>query len=107
MSIGLDELCNYKYNNDWYLYVLKLERDFYYIGITLRPKNRIESHFKGEGANFTKRNIPKQIVELYCLNITDREISYKLETQKTKEYRLIYGCDKVIGGKYLHLKIKK
>ncbi len=91
-------------NGMWFLYVLSLENDFYYIGITLYPQKRINAHFKGIGANFTKRNKPINVIELYCTNISDRELSYKLETLKTKEYRIKYGSDKVIGGKYLQLK---
>jgi predicted GIY-YIG superfamily endonuclease len=88
----------------WYLYVLLLENDFYYIGITLYPQERILSHFNGLGANFTKRNTPKKLIELYSLNEFDRKLAYKQETLKTREYRKIYGGDKVIGGKYLTLK---
>jgi predicted GIY-YIG superfamily endonuclease len=88
----------------WYLYVLLLENDFYYIGITLYPHDRILSHFKGLGANFTKRNTPMKLIELYSLNIIERKLAYKQENLKTKEYRNLYGAHKVIGGKYLSLK---
>jgi putative endonuclease len=88
----------------WYLYVLLLQNNYYYVGITLYPKERILNHFNGLGANFTKRNIPKKLVELYSLNQIDKKLAYKQETIKTREYRIIYGADKVIGGKYLILK---
>ena len=91
-------------NGYWFIYVLFLENNYYYIGITLYPKQRIDSHFTGLGANFTKKNKPKKVIELYCLNISDKKSSYKLETIKTREYRNKYGSDKVIGGKYLRLK---
>ena len=94
-------------NGNWFLYVLFLENDCYYIGITLYPEQRIYAHFDGEGANFTKRNKPLNVVELYCLNMSDRKLCYKLETSKTKEYRETYGGDKVIGGKFLILKKPK
>lgn len=94
----------YLYNGLWFLYVLFLENDYFYVGITLYPQERIDAHFKGIGANFTKKNKPISIAELYCLNISDRKLSYKNETLKTKEYRIKYGSDKVIGGKYLQLK---
>ena len=94
-------------NGLWFLYVLFLENDYYYVGITLYPQARIDAHFKGDGANFTKKNKPKSICELYCLNTSDRKLSYKNETLKTREYRVKYGSDKVIGGKYLRLKKNK
>jgi len=90
-------------NNFWFLYVLFLENNCYYIGITLYPQKRITNHFLGKGANFTKKNKPINIVELYCLNISDRKACYKFEILKTKEYRIKYGSDKVIGGKFLQL----
>lgn len=95
---------NFLPNGFWFLYVLFLENDYYYIGITLYPQKRIDAHFKQIGANFTKKNKPISVVELYCLNTSDRKLSYKNETLKTKEYRIKYGADKVIGGKYLQLK---
>jgi len=88
----------------WYLYVLLLENDYYYIGITIKPQERILAHFNGEGANFTKKNTPKKLVELYSLNEVNRKLAYKQETLKTREFRNIYGGDRVIGGKYLRLK---
>ena len=93
-------------NKSWYLYVLFLQNDFYYIGITLYPKNRIIAHFEGLGSNFTKKNIPIKIIELYSLDIIDRKLAYIEENKKTKEYRILYGRNKVIGGKYLKLKDK-
>lgn len=91
-------------NNSWYLYVLLLENNYYYVGITLYPQNRILLHFKRLGSNFTKKNLPIKLLELNNLNIYDRKLAYKEENLKTKELRKIYGCDKVIGGKYLRLK---
>lgn len=93
-------------NFSWYLYVLLLENDYYYVGITIKPEERILAHFKGEGANFTKRNTPIKLLELYNLNEIDRKLAYKQETLKTRELRNIYGGDRVIGGKYLRLKVK-
>lgn len=92
--------------NYWFLYVLLLKNNFYYIGITLYPDKRIINHFEGNGANFTKKNKPIKIIELYRLNSIDRKFAYKIETLRTKEYRLIYGANKVIGGKYLKLATK-
>jgi predicted GIY-YIG superfamily endonuclease len=90
-------------NGCWFLYVLLLENDYYYVGMTLNPYLRITSHIEGNGANFTKKNKPIKICELYCLDISDRKICYKKETEKTKQYRLLYGSNKVVGGKHLRL----
>jgi predicted GIY-YIG superfamily endonuclease len=87
----------------WFVYVLLLENDYYYVGMTLYPYLRITSHIEGNGANFTKKHKPIKICELYCLNISNRKVCYKLETEKTKQYRLLYGAHKVVGGRYLGL----
>ena len=87
----------------WYLYVLRCKEDLFYVGITLYPDKRIKEHFEGFGANFTKRNPPIEVVELYSLNSWDRDICYKEETRITRLYRDKYGIDKVVGGKKLRL----
>ncbi len=94
-------------NGSWFLYVLLTENNYYYVGMTLYPKERITNHFEGNGANFTKKNKPIEVVELYCLNLEDRELAYKQETLKAKEYRNLHGSDKAVGGKHHTLKIKK
>ena len=88
----------------WYIYVLYCEGGLFYIGISLYPDERIDNHFTGVGANFTKKHKPLSVVELYSLQSTDRDYCYKLETHKTREYRNIYGNDKVVGGKLLKLR---
>ena len=94
-------------NGLWFLYVLLCENDFYYVGITLYPERRLKQHFNREGANFTKRNKPKKIIEIECLNSKNRKDCYKKETLKTKEYRIKFGKDKVVGGKLLSLDLRK
>jgi predicted GIY-YIG superfamily endonuclease len=98
---------DFKPNGCWFLYVLICENDTYYIGMTLYPNLRINSHFQGTGSNFTKRNKPIKVCELYCLDLVDRKLSYKKETEKTRQYRLLHGSHKVVGGKYLRLNKKK
>ena len=86
----------------WYLYVLELENGCYYVGITLYIERRINEHFSGEGgANFTRINKPIKLIESYSCQTYDREIAYKMENEKTIEYAIKYGGDKVKGGRYL------
>ncbi|MCA9351060.1 GIY-YIG nuclease family protein, partial [Candidatus Saccharibacteria bacterium] len=48
----------------WYLYVLKLEKDKYYVGITSQTvKKRFNEHKTGiRAANWTKKYKPVEIV---------------------------------------------
>ena len=95
-----------KYNNYgfWWIYVLKCENDFYYIGMSLNYRKRIKQHFEGIGSNFTKRIKPVSVVVIFCTHTKDRNIAYKIETATAKEYRENFGSHKVVGGKFLQLK---
>ena len=45
-----------------FVYVLKLEQDKYYVGIT-EDENRINSHFNSTGSSWTKKYKPVSVVE--------------------------------------------
>lgn len=101
-------LYNYpKPNTYWFIYTLFLENNFYYVGMTLYPKRRIMQHCIGFGANFTNKNKPINVIELYCTNIYDRKLAYNLEKLKAREYQNKYGKNMVIGGKQLYFKKEK
>jgi predicted GIY-YIG superfamily endonuclease len=103
MPLPINKLYTFLLMKSWFLYVLKCENGLFYIGISLYPEERIDNHFCGNGANFTKKNKPIEVIELYSLNEIDREIAYKEETRITRVYREKYGIDKVVGGKKLRL----
>ena len=46
----------------WYVYVLKCERNRYYIGITDNIERRLNKHQRGVGARFTKQNRPEELL---------------------------------------------
>lgn len=79
------------------LYVLSLEYDKYYIGITTDIVRRFQQHCSGEGAEYTKKYKPISIVEL----------QYKTEDFQentvVKTYMLKYGINNVRGGSYSQL----
>lgn len=82
-----------------YIYVLKLEKGKYYIGKTLNPKSRLESHFKSKGCTWTKIYKPVQVLEL----IPDCD-DYD-EDKYTRIYMDKYGIDNVRGGSYTTVKL--
>ncbi|MFZ4799380.1 MAG: GIY-YIG nuclease family protein [Bacteroidia bacterium] len=45
-----------------YMYILKCSNGLYYVGSTNNLDLRIEQHKAGEGANFTKKNLPIELV---------------------------------------------
>jgi predicted GIY-YIG superfamily endonuclease len=77
------------------IYVLELEDDCFYIGITYNLNLRIAQHLSGSGAQWTKMHRPKKIVEVFYEGCTRQK-----EDEVTKKYVEIYGADCVRGGSW-------
>ena len=82
-----------------YIYVLLLEQGKYYIGKTSNPAFRLESHFKSNGSEFTKKYKPIKILEIIS-NCDDYD-----EDKYTRIYMDRYGIDNVRGGSYVSVKL--
>jgi len=82
------------------LYVLKLIKDKYYIGITNKDlRVRFLQHKQGIGASWTKLYKPISIVETLMT-------SNKFDEDKwTKMYMDKYGIDNVRGGSYTKINL--
>jgi|TARA_Y100000389_G_scaffold133164_1_gene130639 hypothetical protein len=81
-----------------YIYVLKLQNAKYYVGKTLNPYFRIETHFNSEGSEWTKLYKPVKILEIIKGDDYD-------EDKYTKIYMDKYGIDNVRGGSYTSIKL--
>jgi predicted GIY-YIG superfamily endonuclease len=80
------------------VYVLRLEDDFYYVGITYNLNQRMSQHWTGVGARFTRLHKPIEVIKVvYPAN--ERDIENKI----TREYIQLFGKEKVRGGKYLNI----
>ena len=77
-----------------FIYVIHLQNDKYYIGKTVNPHFRIETHFTNNGAEWTKLHKPIKILELIP-NCDDYD-----EDKYTYKYMDKYGIDNVRGGSY-------
>jgi len=77
------------------LYVLKLEEDNYYIGMSYNLNFRWSQHWSGSGAKWTRLHKPVEVVKV-IYPATEAGI----ENRITKEYMEVYGSDKVRGGNY-------
>jgi hypothetical protein len=84
------------------LYVLKLIKDKYYIGITWKNVlARFSQHKIGKGAEWTKLYKPVCIVEsMKCDNIFD-------EDKYTKMYMNKFGIKNVRGGSYSKINLEE
>lgn len=82
------------------IYVLKCEKNRYYIGKTDRPlQSRVEEHFYGKGSAWTKKYKPIKVVE----EIKDADEFD--EDKYTKKYMKKYGISHVRGGSYTEINL--
>lgn len=77
------------------IYILKLERDNYYVGKTDNIERRYLEHINGNGSFWTKKYKPISIEK------TIFNASHFDEDKYVKEYMVKYGINKVRGGSYL------
>lgn len=83
------------------IYILKLEKNKYYVGKSNDVEERINKHYNGEGAAWTKKYPPIDIVEV----ISDCD-DYD-EDKYTKMYMNLYGINNVRGGSYINIYLDK
>jgi hypothetical protein len=76
------------------LYVLKLEDEKYYVGITHNFKRRYKQHMNGKASSWTRRFKPLEVFEK--MNIDD----VFDETKYTIRYMAKYGIENVRGGSF-------
>ncbi|RYH64487.1 MAG: hypothetical protein EON54_06470 [Alcaligenaceae bacterium] len=84
----------------WQLYVLKLEKDRWYVGITSKtPEQRFSEHKRGfMAARWTKAYKPLAIHDIHDLGVVEREKAEVYENRVTRKYMEEYGINMVRGG---------
>lgn len=85
---------------NWWLYVLKLEQDKWYVGITSQtPERRFWEHQnKVRPACWTLKYPPLEIVESKSLGQMTKEEAEKFENKKVREFLKKLGINNVRGG---------
>jgi predicted GIY-YIG superfamily endonuclease len=83
------------------IYVLRLITEKYYVGKSTNIQNRIMSHFSNQGACWTKKYKPVEVVE-----ILENADPFD-EDKKVKQYMMKYGIDAVRGGSYSKIILNK
>jgi len=76
------------------MYILKCSNGAYYTGSTNNLEIRLEQHQKGEGAQFTRRNLPVELVYFEEFNRIDEVFYREKQIQKwsrKKKKALING----------------
>jgi predicted GIY-YIG superfamily endonuclease len=84
----------------YWLYVLKLEDDMYYIGVTSKtPEARMQQHVQGfAGASWTKLHKPVSILDRKDLGLMRYKDAEKYEAKVVRAYMKKYGINNVRGG---------
>lgn len=85
----------------YYIYVLELIDNRYYVGRTGNILRRIEEHFTGCGSIYTIAYNPIKVIEV------TEELTKEDERNKTLEIMSKYGWEKVRGAGWCSLEIKK
>lgn len=76
------------------VYVLSLEDDCWYVGITFNLNVRLGQHWTGCGAKWTRIHKPVSVVEVIY------PATRAMENQVTLRYIELHGKDKVKGGSW-------
>jgi predicted GIY-YIG superfamily endonuclease len=77
-----------------WLYVLRLQKDNYYVGTTTDLTRRFDEHWDGDGAAWTTKYSPIEVISV------SRDKTLFDENSKVKELMSIHGINKVRGGSY-------
>ena len=83
-------------------YVLRLECDKYYVGISSNINKRIGEHMTGNGSKWTKRY---KLIEIISIEVVP-SIYYIWENNKTLELMLEFGWKNVRGGSWTKVDMK-
>ena len=83
----------------FYIYILQLEGNKYYVGKTKNPNIRITEHFNFNGSQWTKKYRPLKVFEVIS-NCDEYD-----EDKYTLKYMKKYGIDNVRGGSFCQMKL--
>lgn len=83
------------------IYVLELENNNWYVGVSKDPDQRLLEHVSGpRGAQWTRLHKPIKIHEVLETKTFTQRGAAQYENMVTLQYALKYGEDKVRGGRY-------
>lgn len=82
-----------------FCYILRLIENKYYVGITSNIEKRMNQHFSGQGAKWTKIYKPLEIIEIEPFTHKWQESYTTLITMKK------YGIENVRGGPWCQINL--
>lgn len=87
-----------------FLYAVRCEGGYFYIGTTRNLGNRLTRHKKGKGSMWTAEHKPIDYIETRNTGSNDDSKAGLLEDDMTIEYAMKYGSNYVRGGGYCQRK---
>jgi predicted GIY-YIG superfamily endonuclease len=84
-----------------YMYILKCSNGAYYTGSTKNLQKRLMQHQAGEGANFTKKHLPVELVYFEAFSRIDQAFYREKQVQgwsRKKKEALINGEINLLQG---------
>ena len=91
--------------DNYCLYILALEDEKYYVGITRDVNKRYEEHVNGNGAQYTRINHPIGLVCMRQLNSWSLVQAEQEETRMTEVMMTLHGIENVRGGDYCQVSL--
>lgn len=91
----LDE---FERDKELFIYKLKLQSGRYYIGHSMNPLARIQTHYQGKGSSWTKAYPPLDTISVESAQTTNWKIAETIENHRTLALMLEYGWKNVRGG---------
>jgi len=91
---------------NYYVYILALENEKYYVGISRDVYKRYYEHVNRKGAHFTRIHHPVGLVCMRELNCWSKELAEQEETKMTLFMMTLFGVENVRGGDYFQADFK-
>ena len=91
---NLEEACPISY-----IYVLKLENGYYYVGSSNNVSRRFQEHISGQGSAWTRKHKPLRVLKIL------KKTSKLQEDSVTEELMAEMGIEKVRGGTFCKIEL--
>lgn len=87
----------------YWVYVLELVDNKFYVGISKDCKKRFEEHRRGEGSDFTRKFKPLYIVDKRNTQLLNKKEAEHIENIVTIQWMILKGVENVRGGNFCAL----
>ena len=87
-------------DGDWFLYVLKCQHSYHYIGVSTALERRLRQHNNGKGASVTRLHKPTKLVAVYSIGNMSYQEAEMYEDAFTLKMVAKHNSTRWRGGRY-------